>query len=299
MVFHRTSDGGANMASIFGDGPSAMHMYWTGQQGRSLKVRGGKGGCQTGSGCGAKFQGFTTKDTKVHEGNQKHEPLSTHSPPGFSFVDLRALCGSRAPLGNDTVFCVRRSFRHNGRRSAHVTDSAVDIQGRHLKLSNLEKVLYPAAGFTKKDVIDYYARIAPAIIPHLAGRALTRKRYPDGVDGEPFFEKNAPMHKPDWVKTAPIWSGRNRRTVNYVLADDLPRWCGWPISRRWNCIRRWRWPRILLVRRRWCSILIPGRRRILCNAARWGCGCARFSSTSDCRVFRRLPGRRDCRFMFR
>jgi len=102
-----------------------------------------------------------------------------------------------------------------------VTDSAVDIQGRHLKLSNLEKVLYPAAGFTKKDVIDYYVRIAPAMIPHLAGRALTRKRYPDGVEGEPFFEKNAPMHRPDWVKTAPIWSGRNRRTIHYVLADDL------------------------------------------------------------------------------
>jgi len=102
-----------------------------------------------------------------------------------------------------------------------VTDSAIDIQGRNLKLSNLEKVLYPAAGFTKKDVIDYYVRIAPAILPHLAGRALTRRRYPDGVDGEPFFEKNAPMHKPDWVKTVPIWSGRNRRTVHYVLADDL------------------------------------------------------------------------------
>ena len=102
-----------------------------------------------------------------------------------------------------------------------MTDSAVDIQGRHLKLSNLEKVLYPAAGFTKKDVIDYYVRVAPAIIPHLAGRALTRKRYPDGVDGEPFFEKNAPAHRPDWVKTVPIWSGRNRRTIHYVLADDL------------------------------------------------------------------------------
>jgi len=104
---------------------------------------------------------------------------------------------------------------------ARVTDSAVDIQGRHLKLSNLEKVLYPATGFTKQQVIDYYARIAPVMIPHLAGRALTRKRYPDGVDGEPFFEKNAPMHKPEWVKTAPIWSGRNRRTIHYVLADDL------------------------------------------------------------------------------
>jgi len=102
-----------------------------------------------------------------------------------------------------------------------VTDSTIEVQGRHLKLSNLEKVLYPAAGFTKKDVIDYYARIAPALLPHLTGRALTRKRYPDGVEGEPFFEKNAPMHKPDWVKTTPIWSGHGGRTVHYILADDM------------------------------------------------------------------------------
>jgi len=100
-------------------------------------------------------------------------------------------------------------------------DSVIEVQGKQLKLSNLEKVLYPAVGFTKKQVIDYYVRIAPAIIPHLAGRALTRKRYPDGVEGEPFFEKNAPMHRPDWVKTAPIWSDRNRRTIHYVLADDM------------------------------------------------------------------------------
>lgn len=100
-------------------------------------------------------------------------------------------------------------------------DSTIEIQGRHLKLSNLQKVLYPATGFTKQDVIDYYVRIAPALLPHLEGRALTRKRYPDGVDGEPFFEKNAPMHKPDWVKTAPIWSEGGRRTVHYILANDL------------------------------------------------------------------------------
>jgi bifunctional non-homologous end joining protein LigD len=100
-------------------------------------------------------------------------------------------------------------------------DSTIEIEGRDLKLSNLEKILYPAVGFTKKDVIDYYVRIAPAILPHLVGRALTRKRYPDGVDGEPFFEKNATMHKPEWVKTAPIWSGHNRRTVHYVLANDM------------------------------------------------------------------------------
>jgi bifunctional non-homologous end joining protein LigD len=100
-------------------------------------------------------------------------------------------------------------------------DSTIEVQGKQLKLSNLEKVLYPATGFTKQQVIDYYVRIAPAMVPHLAGRPLTRKRYPNGVDEEFFYEKNAPQHRPDWVKTAPIWSGRNRRTIHYILADDL------------------------------------------------------------------------------
>ena len=97
----------------------------------------------------------------------------------------------------------------------------VEIQGRQLKLSNLDKVLYPATGFTKGQVIDYYAHIAPVLVPHLAGRPLTLKRYPNGVDSEFFFEKNATAHRPEWVKTAPIWSEGNRRTVNYILADDL------------------------------------------------------------------------------
>lgn len=101
-------------------------------------------------------------------------------------------------------------------------DSIVEIQGRQLKLTNLEKVLYPAVGFTKQQVIDYYVRIAPAMIPHLAGRALTRKRYPNGVDEDFFYEKNAPQHRPDWVKVAPIWSEGNHRNVNYILCNDLP-----------------------------------------------------------------------------
>src|SRR5580692_10578320 len=105
---------------------------------------------------------------------------------------------------------------------AFAMDSTIEVQGKQLKLSNLEKVLYPATGFTKQQVIDYYVRIAPAILPHLAGRALTRKRYPNGVDEEFFYEKNAPQHRPDWVKTAPIWSEGNRRTVHYILANDLP-----------------------------------------------------------------------------
>jgi bifunctional non-homologous end joining protein LigD len=98
----------------------------------------------------------------------------------------------------------------------------VEIGGRHLSLTNLDKVLYPAAGFTKGQVIDYYARIAPVLVPHLTGRALTLKRYPEGVDKEYFFEKNATKHRPDWVKTAPIWSEHNGREINYLLADDLP-----------------------------------------------------------------------------
>ena len=98
----------------------------------------------------------------------------------------------------------------------------VEIEGKHLSLTNLDKVLYPAAGFTKGQVIDYYARIAPALLPHLAGRPLTLKRYPEGVDKEYFFEKNATKHRPDWVKTVPIWSEGNQRNVNYLLVNDLP-----------------------------------------------------------------------------
>lgn len=97
----------------------------------------------------------------------------------------------------------------------------VEIEGKHLALSNLDKVLYPAGGFTKGQVIDYYARIAPALLPHLRGRPLTMKRYPGGVNEEYFFEKNAPKHRPEWIKTAPIWSEGNHRDVNYILANDL------------------------------------------------------------------------------
>jgi bifunctional non-homologous end joining protein LigD len=101
------------------------------------------------------------------------------------------------------------------------SDQDVDVGGRRLKLTNLEKVLYPKAGFTKGQVIDYNARIAPVVVPHLRGKPLTLKRYPNGVDKPYFFEKNATPHRPDWVKTAPIWSEGNHRNVNYILANDL------------------------------------------------------------------------------
>jgi bifunctional non-homologous end joining protein LigD len=97
----------------------------------------------------------------------------------------------------------------------------IEIEGKQLSLTNLDQVLYPATGFTKGQVIDYYARIAPVLVPHLSGHPLTLKRYPGGVDQEFFFEKNATKHRPDWVKTTPIWSEGNQRTVSYILANDL------------------------------------------------------------------------------
>ena len=98
----------------------------------------------------------------------------------------------------------------------------VQIENRTLKLSNLDKVLYPATGFTKAQVIDYYSRIGPALIPHLKGRPLTLKRYPNGVDQEFFFEKNCPKHRPPWVHTAEVWSWGNDRWMSYCVVDDLP-----------------------------------------------------------------------------
>jgi bifunctional non-homologous end joining protein LigD len=96
------------------------------------------------------------------------------------------------------------------------------VKGKKLAVSNLDKVLYPKVGFTKGQVIDYYIRIAPVLLPHLKDRPLTMKRYPDGVDGEFFYEKNCPSHRPSWVKTAKVWSDGNDRMMNYCLANDLP-----------------------------------------------------------------------------
>jgi bifunctional non-homologous end joining protein LigD len=101
-------------------------------------------------------------------------------------------------------------------------ETVVDIEGRHLKLSNLNKVLYPEAGFTKGHVIDYYVRIAPVLLPHLRGRPLTMKRYPNGVSGPYFYEKNCPEHRPEWVQTARVWSEGNHKWMNYCMAEDLP-----------------------------------------------------------------------------
>jgi bifunctional non-homologous end joining protein LigD len=98
----------------------------------------------------------------------------------------------------------------------------IEIENRTLKLTNLDKVLYPKVEFTKSDLVGYYAGIAPALLPHLRDRPLTLKRYPDGVDGEYFYEKRSPPHRPDWVQTATVPSDSSGKDIPYTLCQDLP-----------------------------------------------------------------------------
>jgi bifunctional non-homologous end joining protein LigD len=97
---------------------------------------------------------------------------------------------------------------------------SVDVAGKHLSLSNLDKVMYPEVGFTKGHVIDYYTRIAPALLPHLRDRPLTLKRYPNGVEGGHFYEKQCPSHRPDWVRSEPV--ELSSKTIHFCICDDLP-----------------------------------------------------------------------------
>jgi bifunctional non-homologous end joining protein LigD len=117
------------------------------------------------------------------------------------------------------------------RGPAKLTDAAepiaknkfrLPVGDRELTVSNLDKVLYPKAGFTKGDLIDAYADLAEVLLPHLRGRPVTLKRYPDGVEGKFFYEKRSPKHRPDWVATARIWSESHKAEVDYTLIEDLP-----------------------------------------------------------------------------
>jgi len=113
-----------------------------------------------------------------------------------------------------------RAWLANGRK---VRDGVeIELQGRRLKLTNADKVLYPASGFTKTDLVAYYAGVAPALLPHLRDRPLTLKRYPNGVEGEYFYEKRSPPHRPDWIQTAQIPSDRGKKEIPYTLCQDLP-----------------------------------------------------------------------------
>ena len=95
----------------------------------------------------------------------------------------------------------------------------VEVEGRELSLSNLDKVMYPETGFTKGQVIDYYTRIAPVVLPHLRDRPLTLKRYPNGVEGGHFYEKQCPSHRPDWVRSEAV--ELSSKTIHFCICDEL------------------------------------------------------------------------------
>ncbi len=100
------------------------------------------------------------------------------------------------------------------------THSELDIGGQKIEVSNLEKVFYPETGFTKGNVIDYYIRVSPFLLPHLKNRPITLKRYPDGVEGFFFYEKQCPSHRPEWIKTTDV-SRSDGSTINYCVINDL------------------------------------------------------------------------------
>jgi hypothetical protein len=101
-----------------------------------------------------------------------------------------------------------------------VSKQHLDVDGRELAISNLGKVFFPESGFTKGEVIAFYSEIAEVILPHLRDRPLTLKRYPDGVTAEHFYEKNAPKHKPSWVKTFAVPRSEDGSEINYILCND-------------------------------------------------------------------------------
>lgn len=100
------------------------------------------------------------------------------------------------------------------------TARELEVDGRSVRVTNLEKVLYPENGFTKAQVIDYYARIADVLVPHLRQRPVTLKRYPDGVAGQFFYEKQCPKYHPAWLKTAPVWSDTRDDHIDYCLLNE-------------------------------------------------------------------------------
>jgi bifunctional non-homologous end joining protein LigD len=130
-------------------------------------------------------------------------------------VDPRSVVRERAA---DTR--LDREERNPARTTRGGDGATLDIGGRRVRLTNLRKVLYPAVGGTKAQVLDYYARIAPTLLPHLRGRAMTLKRYPDGVDGPHFYDKHC-RGRPDWLPTAPMWSDRKGEEIEFCRIDDL------------------------------------------------------------------------------
>lgn len=98
--------------------------------------------------------------------------------------------------------------------------SEVLVAGRKIKITNLDKLFWPNDGYTKQDLIEYYTQIAPYIIPHLINRPLVFTRFPNGIEGKSFYQKNAPSHLPEWINTYPWYSEDSKRTINFILVEE-------------------------------------------------------------------------------
>ena len=101
-------------------------------------------------------------------------------------------------------------------------EQTLTVEKKEIPITRVDKIFYPKTGFTKGEMIDYYIKIAPQMLKHLKGRPVSLKRYPDGVEGLFFYEKQCPKYRPDWVNTAPVWSEQRHANINYCLFEDLP-----------------------------------------------------------------------------
>jgi bifunctional non-homologous end joining protein LigD len=129
------------------------------------------------------------------------------------------------PTGASAKGAPTQATKATGAKTSGAAATSVEVDGRRLKVSNLEKVLYPETGTTKAEIIHFYSEIAPVLLPHLADRPLTVVRFPEGVGAAGFFSKNAPAHRPDWVRTATLpspGSTKNRGTIDYLVVDERP-----------------------------------------------------------------------------
>ena len=105
-------------------------------------------------------------------------------------------------------------------------DDGIEVGGRRLAIRNLDRVVFPRAGTTKAELLDYYVRVAGVMLPHLRDRLLRMHRYPEGVEGPRFWQKGCPEHRPPWVATTPVWSRDKRANIDSASSRSLRRCCG-------------------------------------------------------------------------
>ncbi len=164
----------------------------------------------------ASYKGLRDDKRAEEVVRERVEPVpADDSPAGESSVVAAAANASAAAERPDAAAWIADGRKVRG-------GIEIEVEGRTLKLTNLDKVLYPKTGFTKADLVAYYAAVAPVLLPQLHDRPLTLKRYPDGVEREFFYEKRSPPHRPDWVQTVPVPSERGGKEIDYTLCQDLP-----------------------------------------------------------------------------